>query len=254
MATVNVRYMVHDVEAALTFYTSHLGFQVLTKTLPAFADVARGDLRLLLSGPASSAGRPMPDGRRPEPGGWNRIHLIVDDLAKVIWGAEFIKMPMPAEFRVPPIRMGGGIVPVYYVVLTGLTVAIALGMGWLMSGTRFGKTVHAAAQNKNMVAALGINTTALYIAVFGLGSLLAGALCSAIASVVQRATAPMAAMSERLTASALCPSRSGSASAKKCVPETSMSTVTTSSMPFRGRMTAASSPTPSRVCGAGWVK
>jgi catechol 2,3-dioxygenase-like lactoylglutathione lyase family enzyme len=81
MATVNVRYMVHDVEAALTFYTSHLGFQVLTKTLPAFADVARGDLRLLLSGPASSAGRPMPDGRRPEPGGWNRIHLIVDDLA-----------------------------------------------------------------------------------------------------------------------------------------------------------------------------
>jgi catechol 2,3-dioxygenase-like lactoylglutathione lyase family enzyme len=81
MATVNVRYMVHDVEAALAFYTSHLGFQVLTKTLPAFADVARGDLRLLLSGPASSAGRPMPDGRRPEPGGWNRIHLIVDDLA-----------------------------------------------------------------------------------------------------------------------------------------------------------------------------
>ncbi|HEX2114958.1 MAG TPA: branched-chain amino acid ABC transporter permease [Alphaproteobacteria bacterium] len=102
------------------------------------------------------------------------VILILDDLAKIIWGAEFIKMPMPAEFRVPPIRMGGGIVPVYYVVLTGLTVAIALGMGWLMSGTRFGKTVHAAAQNKNMVAALGINTTALYIAVFGLGSLLAG--------------------------------------------------------------------------------
>jgi catechol 2,3-dioxygenase-like lactoylglutathione lyase family enzyme len=81
MATVNVRYMVHDVEAALTFYTSHLGFKLLSKTLPAFADVARGDLRLLLSGPASSAGRPMPDGRRPEPGGWNRIHLIVEDLA-----------------------------------------------------------------------------------------------------------------------------------------------------------------------------
>ena len=80
MPTVNVRYMVDDVEAALTFYTTHLGFTLLSKTLPAFADVARGDLRLLLSGPASSAGRPMPDGRRPGPGGWNRIHLIVDDL------------------------------------------------------------------------------------------------------------------------------------------------------------------------------
>ena len=80
MATVNVRYMVHDVEAAVSFYTTHLGFTLLSKTLPAFADVARGDLRLLLSGPASSAGRPMPDGRQPVPGGWNRIHLIVDDL------------------------------------------------------------------------------------------------------------------------------------------------------------------------------
>jgi catechol 2,3-dioxygenase-like lactoylglutathione lyase family enzyme len=80
MPTVNVRYMVDDVEAAVAFYTTHLGFTLISKTLPAFADVARGDLRLLLSGPASSAGRPMPDGRRPTPGGWNRIHLIVDDL------------------------------------------------------------------------------------------------------------------------------------------------------------------------------
>ncbi len=81
MATVNVRYIVDDVEAAIAFYTTHLGFMLLSKALPAFADVARGDLRLLLSGPASSAGRPMPDGRRPAPGGWNRIHLVVDDLA-----------------------------------------------------------------------------------------------------------------------------------------------------------------------------
>jgi catechol 2,3-dioxygenase-like lactoylglutathione lyase family enzyme len=78
--TVNVRYMVNDVDAAVTFYTSHLGFTILSKTLPAFADVARGDLRLLLSGPTSSAGRAMPDGRQPAPGGWNRIHLIVEDL------------------------------------------------------------------------------------------------------------------------------------------------------------------------------
>jgi catechol 2,3-dioxygenase-like lactoylglutathione lyase family enzyme len=78
---VSVRYMVDDVAAAVDFYTTHLGFTVNTSAAPAFADVLRGNLRLLLSGPASSAGRPMPDGARPEPGGWNRIHLIVDDLA-----------------------------------------------------------------------------------------------------------------------------------------------------------------------------
>lgn len=78
--TVNVRYMVDDVEEAVDFYTSHFGFSLLTDMAPAFADILRGNLRLLLSGPTSSAGRPMPDGRRPEPGGWNRIHLIVDDI------------------------------------------------------------------------------------------------------------------------------------------------------------------------------
>jgi catechol 2,3-dioxygenase-like lactoylglutathione lyase family enzyme len=78
---VSVRYMVDDVAAAVEFYTGLLGFEVLTNFPPAFADVARGKLRLLLSGPASSAGRPMPDGAKPGPGGWNRIHLIVDDIA-----------------------------------------------------------------------------------------------------------------------------------------------------------------------------
>jgi len=79
--TVNVRYMVDDVERAIVWYTQHLGFTLISNQAPAFADVARGDLRLLLSGPTSSAGRPMPDGERPQPGGWNRIHLVVDDLA-----------------------------------------------------------------------------------------------------------------------------------------------------------------------------
>ncbi len=77
---VNVRYMVSDVEASIAFYTELLGFEVLTNAAPAFADVKRGNLRLLLAGPKSSAGRPMPDGATPGPGGWNRIHFIVDDI------------------------------------------------------------------------------------------------------------------------------------------------------------------------------
>ena len=80
-ATVNVRYMVDNVEASIDWYTKHLGFTLLSNHAPAFADIKRGSLRLLLSGPTSSAGRPMVDGEQPRPGGWNRIHLIVDDLA-----------------------------------------------------------------------------------------------------------------------------------------------------------------------------
>ena len=77
---VSVRYLVDDVAAALDFYTRVLDFEVLNSFPPAFADVARGNLRLLLSGPTSSAGRAMADGEKPGPGGWNRIHLIVDDV------------------------------------------------------------------------------------------------------------------------------------------------------------------------------
>jgi catechol 2,3-dioxygenase-like lactoylglutathione lyase family enzyme len=77
---VNVRYMVDDVDEAIAFYAKLLGFELLTNASPAFADVKRGNLRLLLAGPQSSAGRPMPDGRKPGPGGWNRIHFVVDDI------------------------------------------------------------------------------------------------------------------------------------------------------------------------------
>jgi catechol 2,3-dioxygenase-like lactoylglutathione lyase family enzyme len=73
--------MVDDVDDAVAFYTNHFGFTLRFSAAPAFADVVRGNLRLLLSGPASSAGRPMPDGRTPAPGGWNRIHFVVDDIA-----------------------------------------------------------------------------------------------------------------------------------------------------------------------------
>jgi catechol 2,3-dioxygenase-like lactoylglutathione lyase family enzyme len=78
--TVNVRYMVDDVPAAVDFYTKHFDFSLQSNAAPAFADVVRGHLRLLLSGPTSSAGRPMPDGRKPEAGGWNRIEFVVDDI------------------------------------------------------------------------------------------------------------------------------------------------------------------------------
>lgn len=78
--TVSVRYMVDDVAAAVAFYTEHLGFTIESNFPPAFGSVERGNLRLLLAGPQSSAGRPMPDGAVPGPGGWNRLHFIVSDI------------------------------------------------------------------------------------------------------------------------------------------------------------------------------
>ena len=86
MATVSVRYIVNDVDAAIAFYTDRLGFDVEMHPAPGFASLARGDLRLLLNAPSGAGGaaQPMPDGRSPEPGGWNRIQLEVDDLASEV--------------------------------------------------------------------------------------------------------------------------------------------------------------------------
>jgi catechol 2,3-dioxygenase-like lactoylglutathione lyase family enzyme len=104
VSTVNVRYLVDDVDAAIAFYTEHLGFSLLSNASPAFAEVARDDLRLLLSGPTSSAGRPMPDGRQPGPGGWNRIEFVVDDIA-----AEVERLRgAGARFRSDVVRGPGG--------------------------------------------------------------------------------------------------------------------------------------------------
>lgn len=77
---VSIRYIVDDVAASVDFYTNHFGFALGMNAPPAFADVTRGNLRLLLSGPLSSAGRAMSDGTTPSAGGWNRIHLIVEDI------------------------------------------------------------------------------------------------------------------------------------------------------------------------------
>jgi glyoxylase I family protein len=86
--TAVVRYQVRDVDRAVAFYTEHLGFRVEQRPGPVLAIVARGDLHLLLSGPEASGGRPMPDGRRQEPGGWNRIVLYVEDLDRTMTSLE----------------------------------------------------------------------------------------------------------------------------------------------------------------------
>jgi catechol 2,3-dioxygenase-like lactoylglutathione lyase family enzyme len=104
MTTVNVRYMVDDVDAAVAFYSTHLGFILRSNMAPAFADMTRGDLRLLLSGATSSAGRPMPDGRRPGPGGWTRFQLVVENLE-----AEVDRLRAEGlEFRNEIVRGPGG--------------------------------------------------------------------------------------------------------------------------------------------------
>src|SRR2546428_10056977 len=105
MARFNVRYTVNDVDAAVAFYTTHFGFRLLSNAAPAFADVLLGDLRLLLSGPTSSAGRPMPDGRQPAPGGWNRIQLVGDDIAAEVARLPAAGLPVP---NTNVTRPGGG--------------------------------------------------------------------------------------------------------------------------------------------------
>jgi len=86
MATVNVRYIVNDVDAAIAFYCDHLDFQEVMHPAPTFAMLARGDLRLLLSAPSTQGGggQSMPDGTKPEPGGWNRISLEVSGLESIV--------------------------------------------------------------------------------------------------------------------------------------------------------------------------
>ena len=100
--TVNVRYIVDDVAAALDFYTTHFGFTVGINAAPAFADVTRGNLRLLLSGPLSSAGRAMADGEVPAPGGWNRVHFLTDDLASDVERLRAAGVPFRNDVVVGP--------------------------------------------------------------------------------------------------------------------------------------------------------
>lgn len=104
MSDVSIRYMIDDVPAAIRFYTTLLGFTLEHDASPAFASVARDGVRLLLSGDGSSGKRPLPDGRRPAPGGWNRLHLTVPDLAAEVARLRAAGVP----FRTPEIVTGPG--------------------------------------------------------------------------------------------------------------------------------------------------
>ncbi len=110
--------------------------------------------------------------------------LILDDVVKIVWGPEFKSMGMPDYFRRPPVFIAGGVIPVFYLFLMGMTALIGAGL-WLIIGyTRFGKVVRAAAVNPQMVSALGINTGLVFASVFALGGLLAG-LAGALAVPVR---------------------------------------------------------------------
>jgi branched-chain amino acid transport system permease protein len=100
--------------------------------------------------------------------------LIMDDVVKIIWGAEFQSMGMPAAFQVPPLFIAGGIVPVFYVYLIAAAGLIALVMWFILAKTRMGKIIRAAAQNPTMTSALGLNTSLIYACVFAFGGMLAG--------------------------------------------------------------------------------
>ncbi len=114
--------------------------------------------------------------------------LIMDDAVKLIWGAEFKSMGMPQAFQLPPILLAGGVIPVFYLLLIVIALAIGGVLWYGIAGTRIGKVVRAAAHNPGMVSALGINTGLIYGGVFALGGLLAG-LAGALAAPV-RSMAP----------------------------------------------------------------
>jgi branched-chain amino acid transport system permease protein len=116
--------------------------------------------------------------------------LILDDVVKLVWGTDFLSMGMPETFALPPVRLFGGLVPAYYAFLTLFTAAVAIALHLLFQRTRFGKIVRAAAVNREMVGVLGINTALVYVLVFALGSLLAGA-AGALAAPVRSATPGM---------------------------------------------------------------
>lgn len=118
------------------------------------------------------------------------VVLVMDDVVKIVWGVDFMKMGMPAAFRIPPIRLGGGLVPPFYLFLIVISMVIGLALWFVITKTRYGKMIRAAAVNPSMVSALGIRTPVLFASVFGLGAVLAGA-AGALAAPVRALTPGM---------------------------------------------------------------
>jgi len=118
------------------------------------------------------------------------VILILDDVVKLVWGADFLSFGMPETFRALPFLFAGGVIPVFYMFLIVVTLIIAALLGLLITKTRYGKIVRAAAVNPTMVSALGINTGVVYASVFVLGGLLAG-LAGGLAAPVRSLTAGM---------------------------------------------------------------
>lgn len=116
--------------------------------------------------------------------------LIFDDLVQIVWGDEFLSMGMPDAFQRAPFFVFGGVVPPFYVILVAVALSMAIGIGLLMQRTRYGKIVRALAHNPSMVSALGVNSRAVYLSVFSLGALLAGA-AGALAAPVRSLTSGM---------------------------------------------------------------
>jgi branched-chain amino acid transport system permease protein len=118
------------------------------------------------------------------------IILILDDVVKIVFGAEYRMMGMPEAFALPPVQIAGGFIPAYYVFMIGASLAIGLALWLGINKTRLGKIVRALAINPQMVGALGVNTTLLYAGVFGVGSLLAG-IAGALAAPMRTLTPGM---------------------------------------------------------------
>lgn len=116
--------------------------------------------------------------------------LILDDMVKIIWGAEYKLMGVPQTFAMPPVFVFGGPIPPYYIFMVTLSVTVGAILWYVLAQTRFGKLVRAAAINPLMVSALGINTSVIYALVFGIGSLLAG-LAGSLAAPVRTLTPGM---------------------------------------------------------------
>ena len=116
--------------------------------------------------------------------------LILDDVVKIAWGPEFQSLGMPAAFQVPPLMLGGGVVPMFYLFLISAAALIAVALWFVLVKTRLGKIVRAAAHNPSMTSALGLNTGLIYGAVFAVGGLLAG-LAGALAAPVRSSSPGM---------------------------------------------------------------